>query len=31
MRQGLGMTAALLWAVGEQAAALPRRLGASAR
>ena len=31
MRQGLGMTAALLWTVGEQAAALPRRLGASAR
>ncbi len=25
MRQGLGMTAALLWAVGEQAAQLPRR------
>jgi acetylornithine deacetylase/succinyl-diaminopimelate desuccinylase-like protein len=25
MRQGLGMTAALLWAVGEQAATLPRR------
>ena len=27
MRQGLGMTAALLWAVGEQAAVLPRRVG----
>ena len=27
MRQGLGMTAALLWEVGEQAASLPRRLG----
>ena len=25
MRQGLGMTAALLWQVGEQAARLPRR------
>jgi hypothetical protein len=25
MRQGLGMTAALLWQVGEQAAQLPRR------
>ena len=25
MRQGLGMTAALLWRVGEQAASLPRR------
>ena len=25
MRQGLSMTAALLWAVGEQAATLPRR------
>ena len=25
MRQGLGMTAALLWQVGEQAASLPRR------
>ena len=25
MREGLGMTAALLWAVGEQAATLPRR------
>ena len=27
MRQGLGMTAALLWSVGEQAAVLPRRVG----
>lgn len=27
MRQGLGMTAALLWEVGEQAASLPRRAG----
>ena len=27
MRQGLGVTAALLWEVGEQAASLPRRLG----
>jgi len=27
MREGLGMTAALLWAVGEQAATLPRRAG----
>ena len=25
LRQGLGMTAALLWQVGEQAATLPRR------
>ena len=25
MRQGLGMTAALLWQVGEQAGSLPRR------
>jgi acetylornithine deacetylase/succinyl-diaminopimelate desuccinylase-like protein len=29
MRQGLGMTAALLWAVGDQAATLPRRVGGS--
>ena len=28
MREGLAMSAALLWAVGEQAAALPRRPGA---
>jgi len=27
LRQGLGMTAALLWQVGEQAAVLPRRAG----